>query len=146
MASVLSHNICSRWFFMSYYLGWASWKYAPKSRAMVSTGQPPSAAFQTVVSDFTGPSQETEWMPVLGTMGRLRDNKKLSDRDNCTFLCFIVYIHFLSFYLITFLPACCRVGTRKLTIKIPKASPCYLTTNQSEQCLWADHTPYNPHT
>ena len=124
MASVLSHNISSRWFIMSYYLGWASWKYAPKSRAMVSTGQPPSAAFQTVVSDFTGPSlEETEWMPVLGTMGRLRDNKKLSDRDNCTFLCFIVYTFpiFLLDYILTclwYLSVLCSVlNTRTWVIR-----------------------------
>ena len=27
--------------------------------------------------------------------------------------------------------------------EIPKTSPCYLTTNQSEESPWADHTSYN---
>ena len=33
------------------------------------------------------------------------------------------------------------VGTRRLMIKIPKTSSCYLTTNQSEECLSVDHKP-----
>lgn len=29
-------------------------------------------------------------------------------------------------------------------MRIPETSPCYLTINQSENCLGADHTPDDP--
>ena len=32
-------------------------------------------------------------------------------------------------------------GNRRLLIKIFKTSPCYLTTNQSEECPWTDNIP-----
>lgn len=53
-------------------------------------------------------------MPVLGTMGRLRDNKELSnDYDSYTFLPFIVYSFPLFLLDYIFLPAC---GISLLTI------------------------------
>jgi len=76
-----------------------------QSRAVVSTEQPPSAAFHIVAGDFTGSNcQDTECLfgaPWEG-LGTIKNKLMIM----VVILFSYSYVYFPSFYPCTFLPAC----------------------------------------
>lgn len=89
MASVLSYNIHSRWFFLGCYLDWVPWKSATRAGQWSLLDSFPVLVFRLAHWIRFFPSRD--WMARVRHNGRLGDNKQINNYNSHTFLLLIAY-------------------------------------------------------